>query len=83
MYMQDYGPMDYDNTSNAVWLNESSPIRAMAISDFCPLANTNNIPAAKFALARGGFRWNRVLRLVVWRRHQRLQLYAQRLALFE
>ena len=50
MYMQDYGPMDYDNTSTAVWLKAIKPYQGNPNIIFCPVADSNNIPAANFAL---------------------------------
>ena len=54
MYMQDFGPMAYDNTANAVWLNAIKPYQGKGNILFCPSASSNNIPAANFPIARGG-----------------------------
>jgi prepilin-type N-terminal cleavage/methylation domain-containing protein/prepilin-type processing-associated H-X9-DG protein len=55
MYAADYGPMDYALSDTSVWVPSLVTYQGnVAAIRFCPLAGSNNIPAANFAAAAGG-----------------------------
>jgi prepilin-type N-terminal cleavage/methylation domain-containing protein/prepilin-type processing-associated H-X9-DG protein len=55
MYAADYGPMDYALNDTSVWLPSLISYQGnVAAIRFCPVASSNNIPAANFIQAASG-----------------------------
>jgi len=55
MYANDFGPMSYATNNKSVWLPSLMVYQGNTTAiRFCPLASSNNIPAANFATAAAG-----------------------------
>ena len=55
MYCGDYGPMDYAQNNNSVWMPSLMSYQGNVTGiRYCPLASSNNIPKANFVTAAGG-----------------------------
>jgi prepilin-type N-terminal cleavage/methylation domain-containing protein/prepilin-type processing-associated H-X9-DG protein len=55
LYCTDFGPMDYALSDTSVWLPSMLSYQGgVAKLRFCPVADTNNVPVANLATAKGG-----------------------------